>query len=573
MAGGISASGLITGIDSNAIIQQLMQLERQPITRLQNRITTLNTQRTALTNVTETLRTLRSRAQDFRLLDPFNKYTASSGDEDILAASVSGASPPQGTYSVQVIQLATATTAASGGRVSADINPNAVLQNSGISMGITGGTFSINGVSFTVDPAADSLNDILNAINASSAGVTVSYDSTQDRVVIANTTPGDPSVITLGRASDTSNFLTAIGVRGATQYTNASGSTEVQSSAVLGAVNPLGKLDEANLRNGPVTAGTFSINGISITVDPTTDALADVLSRINSSDAGVIASFDPINDVIRLQSKLLGSRNISIGATGDTSNFVSVFALDTAVQTSGNDAQISVDGGPVLTRNTNTITDAISGVTLNLKDLGTASVTVSPDEDAAISAVRAFISQYNSAVSDIRNLTAANGTLRGDSGLRSIESTLQSLLFSTVPGNNPTYTNLVDIGLNTGSNFNSREFLPVQLDEEKFRAALREAPTTVRALFTNNDKTGIGDLFEDYLDGATATTGFLSERTRTNGAIDRQIAAINERIRAMEERLTQRENRLRQSFTRLEQVSANLRAQNAALARFSSGVF
>jgi len=573
MAGGISASGLITGIDSNALIQQLMQLERQPITRLQNQITTLNTQRTALTNITNTLCTLRSRAQDFRLLDPFNKYKSTSGDEDILTASGSGSSPTQGTYSVQVIQLATATTAVSGGRVSADIDPNATLENSGISMGITGGTFTINGVSFTVDPTTDSLNDILNAINSSAAGVTAAYDLAQDRVVIANTNPGNTSVITLGRASDTSNFLTAIGVRGATQYTNTNGSTEVRSATVLGAVSTLDKLDDANLRNGPVTAGTFSINGISITVDPSTDALSDILSRINSSDAGVIASYDPINDVIRLQSKLLGSRNISIGASGDTSNFVSVFALDTAVQTAGKDAQISIDGGPVLTRNTNAITDAISGVTLNLKDTGTATVTVSPDEDAAISAVKAFIDQYNTAISDLRNQTAVNGTLQGDGGLRSIQSTLQSMIFSTVPGNNPAYTNLVDIGFNTGSNFNSKEYQPIQLDEEKFRTALREAPSTVKALFTNTNKTGIGDLFEGYLDGATSTTGFLSERTRTNGAIDRQIAAINDRIRAMEERLTQRETRLRQTFMRLEQISANLRTQNAALARFGTGVF
>lgn len=573
MAGGISASGLITGIDSNALISQLMQLERQPITRLQNRITELNTQRTALTNVTNTLRTLRSRAQDFRLLDPFNKYTSSSGDEDVLTTSVSGSSPLVGTYSVQVIQLATATNAVGGGRVSQDIDPNATLENSGISTGITAGTFSINGVEFTVDPTTDSLNDVLNAINASAAGVTATYDASQDRLVIANTDPGNTAVITLGRASDTSNLLTALGVRGATQYTNTNGSTEVRSSTVLGAVSTLDPLDQTNLRNGPLTAGTFSINGVSISVDPTSDALSDVLSRINSSDAGVIASYDPTSDVIRLQSKLLGSRNISIGAAGDTSNFLSVFALDTATQTVGEDAQISIDGGPTLTRNSNTITDAISGVTLNLKETGTARVTVSPDEDAAVNAVKAFIDQYNAAVSELRNQTATNGTLQGDSGLRSILSTLQNTLFSTVPGNNPAYTNLVDIGFNTGTTFNSREPQPVQLDEEKFRKALRDAPSAVKALFTNDDKTGIGDLMEDYLDGATSTTGFLSERTRTNGAIDRQIASINDRIRAMEERLTQRETRLRQTFTRLEQISANLRSQNAALSRIGSSVF
>lgn len=64
MSGAFNAGGLITGLDTNTIIRQLMPNERQPITRLQQRITTLQTQQSAVRDLRTQLLALRNAWQD-----------------------------------------------------------------------------------------------------------------------------------------------------------------------------------------------------------------------------------------------------------------------------------------------------------------------------------------------------------------------------------------------------------------------------------------------------------------------------------------------------------------------------
>ncbi|NJL29552.1 MAG: hypothetical protein HC897_17530, partial [Thermoanaerobaculia bacterium] len=93
MSGLISSGGLITGIDSNTLIQQLLQLDRQPAVRLETRVTTLRTQQTALREIRTQLQTLRNRAQDFRLDNVFSAFEANSSDSAIATATVASANP------------------------------------------------------------------------------------------------------------------------------------------------------------------------------------------------------------------------------------------------------------------------------------------------------------------------------------------------------------------------------------------------------------------------------------------------------------------------------------------------
>ena len=75
MSGTFSAGGLITGLDTNTLIAQLIELERQPIVRLQQRIASLETQRDAIGDVRTQLQTLRNRAEDFRLITVFGQFS------------------------------------------------------------------------------------------------------------------------------------------------------------------------------------------------------------------------------------------------------------------------------------------------------------------------------------------------------------------------------------------------------------------------------------------------------------------------------------------------------------------
>lgn len=568
MSGGFSVGGLITGLNSNQIISQLIEIERIPINRLRSKIGEFERQRDAVRELRNTLLTLRNRLQDFRLTNIFNQFQSTSSDEDVLTADISGENPVAGSYVVNVTQLASATTASSSARLGANINTAAALSSSGIAAEITSGTFSINGVQFTVDPSTDSLDSIIAAINASSAGVTASYDADTDRINIENTAANNTSIINLGATGDTSNVLDVLRVSGATQFTNGNGSTQLTGTANLGAVAPADVLNTVAFAGGAVTSGSFTINGVTVTVDATVDSLSDVLGRINDSDAGVTASYDASTDTIRVVSDTLGSRTISFQS--GTSNFLDVTNLSAATQTAGADSQFTINGGPVLTRNSNEVADAVGGVTLRFLSQGASTVTVSVDDDAIVEDVQEFLTAFNDAVAGIREQIAVDGALAGDSTFQQIESFLRQNIFSQVTGISGTLQSLVDIGISTGNDFDSSRVSPLELDEDKFREALRTNRANVRDLFSNSGETGIADLMFDYLDEATSTTGYLNERVKSNGSIDQQIQDINDRIARMEDRIESKERRLRMQFAQLERMASQFQAQGNSLAGIAS---
>jgi len=573
MGGTISAGGLISGLDSNSIIAQLVSLERRPITRLNGQITVLKQQQEAVRSVRTQLQALRNRAQDFRLNQVFNAFTASSSKTEVIAASVTGASPVQGSFAVDVTKLASATVASSSARLGAAINTTAALDSSGINTAIDAGTFSINGVQFTVDPTTQSLDDILNAINASAAGVTATYNATTDAVTIANTAPANTNLINFGAQGDTSNLLSAINVKSATQATNGNGSTEVSSTVNLGAVDPTDVINTSNFAGGAVTAGSFSINGISISIDPTTESIQDILGKINASDANVSASFDSATDRISFTSNTLGSRTISFGSGSDTSNFLTVTNLTTATQAAGDDATFTINGGPTLTRNTNEVNDAIAGVTIKLQSIGTSTVAVSSDNDSVVEDVKTFIDEFNKSVDLIRQITAAGEALSGDGGIRTVETYLRGNVFNQIPGLSGDFSSLLDIGISTGTDFSATESQTLKLDSEKFLNAIQDDRINASRLFSNDDGTGVADVFFKFLDDATGASGFLNERAKANGTIDRQVSNINDSVSRQEERIAKYEERLRRQFLNLEQLSANFQNQSSALSGLRFGSF
>ncbi|MFA6240446.1 MAG: flagellar filament capping protein FliD [Candidatus Hydrogenedentales bacterium] len=567
MSGAFSVGGLVSGLDSATLISQLVALERQPITRLEDQINLFSVKQEAIQTLRTTLTTLRNTVRDFQLTNQFSQYAATTSDSEILTAEISGESPVSGAYTLNVTQLASATVARSSTRIGSAINSSVALNSSGLAEDVTAGKFSINGVVIDVDPATQSLDDVLSAINSSSAGVTATYNATTDKVTIANTASNNTNIINFTYSGDdeddVSNFLTTIGVTSSTQYTNGNGSTETIGTRNLGAVAPSDPLNTVNFAGGALTSGAFQINGVTITVDATTDALSDVLQRINDSGAGVTASYDSTTDSIQVVSDTLGSRTVNFQS--GTSNFLNVTNLTTATQIAGQDAQFTINGGAVQTRNSNEIADAIGGVTLNLQSTGTSTVKVSMDTDAVVESVQEFIDDFNASITELRGLVASGGALASDSTIQSIESFLQSTIFNSVSGLGGDYSNLLDIGISTGDGFNSESIPQLELDQDAFMEALREGRVNVSNIFSNSDKNGIMDQMFTYLDDATGSSGFLNERAKSNGIIDQQIEALNDRIARMEDRATQYETRLKKQFSRLEQLSATYQSQNSAL--------
>ena len=569
MSGLFSAGGLITGIDTNSLVSQLMQIERQPILRMQDQITALEAKQTAINSLRTELSNFRNTLQDFRFGGEFNKFKTENSVETVATSSISGPNPTPGAFSVNVIQLASATIGTSNGRIGASIDPAVAFDSSGINTEVTSGDFSINGEVFTFDFSVSSLDDVIAAVNSSGIGVTASYDSLTDKVTFANTNPADTSIINFGAVDDTSNFLDVIGVDGAYQYTNGSGSTEVASSVGLGNIDQNISLDSQNYGVGVMTGGSFKINGITITVDPAVDGLSDVIERINASNAGVTVSYDSNTDGLRVVSDNLGSRTMSF--TSGTSNFLDVMNLTSATQVAGTDSQFTIDGGPVLTRNSNDISDVIGGVTISMKSIGASTITVNQDVDAGIAVVQEFVDGFNNSIQQIADAISDTGNLKGDFSIRSIKNELQSLLYESISGAADDRNNILDIGISSGSAFDSTAVFKIEIDDEVLREAFTQGATSVENIFVNDAETGIGDLMFSYLDNITETFGFLNDRSKANGSIDLQIQSLRDRIDSSEERLVIKEQRLRSSFIRMEQLSSQYQSQASSFNNFASG--
>jgi len=174
----------------------------------------------------------------------------------------------------------------------------------GLSVGA--GSFDVNGITITV-AADDTLNDVLASIEASGAGVTAAFDEDTETILLTRTDLG-PDDITL--ENDTSGFLAATKLDAA--------------SAALGTIDETTAViaDVASLST--ISSGTFEINGVAVTVDVLNDSIDDLLERINSSGAGVTASYDPSTGELGIQADDSSDLVLQDG----TSNFLSVFGLE-----------------------------------------------------------------------------------------------------------------------------------------------------------------------------------------------------------------------------------------------------
>lgn len=248
----------------------------------------------------------------------------------------------------------------------------------------------------------------------------------------------------------------------------------------------------------------------SITIDPANNTLAGVRDAINAANAGVTATI--VNDGGAAGNRLVltasdsgaaNSLKISV-ADGDGNsldgNGLSALAYDpTAAAGSGKnlsqkaaarDALLEIDGIAV-TQPTNTVKNAIEGVTLNLMQANVGeklTLTVSRDTRAVTAAVDAFVKAYNNASGTLKSLTAfngagaQNGVLLGDSTARAIQVEMRELLSASVDSGGA-LTTLSQIGVGF-----TRDGV-LALDNAKLNTAIDKNFDDIAALFAKLGKT------------------------------------------------------------------------------------
>lgn len=326
---------------------------------------------------------------------------------------------------------------------------------------------------------------------------------------------------------------------------------------------------------GPVS---FQIDagGVSlpISADPNLQSIAAAINAANTANdlgvrAEVIDTGNTTNPAERyelvLRSTQPGAANgFTISFDDGPPEFEQLIADLNANQRDAQDAELDVNGVTVF-RSTNTISDLFAGITIDLRSADqTKDVTITVATDGAETAkkVKDLVDAYNSAVDFFTAQSAldANGKasspLFGDPTLRSIRSSLRSIVGGSVATGNEAYQLLSQVGITADKDGK------LTFNQSRFEEALADDEQAVTRLFTDstNGITGrLRDQIDVYTDGVD---GLLKTR---NDGFDRLVKQTTDRIDQAERRLTLYQQQLEAKYANLETLLARLQGQGSSV--------
>lgn len=557
----LALSGLASGMDWQSLIDALANAERAPETQWKQTQTQINTRNAAFTTIKTNLTSLQSAIKALQDSSLYASRTVQSSNTAVATATTDGGAN-LGSFVFNITQMAASAQLRGSANVSSALSPdgnlaNVTLGTAGFASAVTAGTFSVNGKQVAI-ATTDSLQQVFDKISTATNGaVTASYNSGTDKITLSSAQP-----IVLGTATDTSNFLQVTQL-----YNNGTGS--VSSASALGSARLTAAMASSNLTtavtDGGAGKGEFTINGVSITYNSSSDNIQNVLDRINNSAAGVTASFDAQNDRFVLTNKSTG--DVGIALQDVTGNFLAATGLAAGSLTRGKNLLYTVDGGTQLVSQSNTITAASSGITgLNVTalQLGSTTVGVASDTGKISSAIQTFVTSYNNAQSYISSQMTVNtasdkavtaGVLTGDSEANGIASTLRSMAFSFASSSGATgkINSLADLGIQTNGQNNTLSLS----DTSSLNDVLTNNLSAVQSFFTDA-ASGWSTPFENYL---TNTIGDDGSLTSHQANLTKQSSAIDDQIAALEKTITADSNRWTAEFQQMEQVQASINQQ------------
>lgn len=308
---------------------------------------------------------------------------------------------------------------------------------------------------------------------------------------------------------------------------------------------------------------------LTVATGTTLEGLRDTINN-DSGNPGVTATIINTGTAYKLvlTGKDTGStKSTSVDAgttldgTGGTTDFTSAaFTVNQAAQ----DAKLRINGIDIV-RTSNTISDAITGVTLTLKKESTTAVAVSVtnDSDSIKKKVEDFVKAYNDVVTYVSaksvydSTTKVGGPLTGDGTARGIISSIRGVATSIVSGAPADLRTLADIGITTNTKDGT-----LTIDSTKLSDKIAGRLDDVAALFTTAT-TGIANQMWSYTDSVnTSTTGLIP--TKQTG-ISSIVKGITDDITRMQNRLDKMEENLRIQFAGLEKLIGGLSAQGTFL--------
>jgi flagellar hook-associated protein 2 len=343
----------------------------------------------------------------------------------------------------------------------------------------------------------------------------------------------------------------------------------ITSSLALGHIQVSVGMASANLQTAIQDDGTgqgaFTVNGVTINYNAGTDSIQNVLDRISNSAAGVNAAYDSLNNRFLLTDKTTGDVGISIQDVAGKGNFAAATGLATGTLQRGQNLLYTVNDGPQLVSQSNTIGPVSSGITgLSVTALknGSVTVTVGSDTTKINSAIQKFVTDYNTAQTSISaqqivttgsdGKTSA-GTLTGDLTASNIASQLRSSVFSAVSGVSGAITMLSNLGIQTNGQDNT----------------LKVTDPTALANALANNLSSVKSFFSDPTNGwATKANAFITNTIGDNGTIPNHLASLTSQTNNLSTQMANLEKKIASDsahwtseFQAMEQAQSQINQQ------------
>jgi len=584
--------------DPNVIISALLNVQQQPITQIQTQIKNVQTDQSIYSSIGADATALQNAAFSLSLQSTVQANAVTSTN----SASVTATANPNvaaGNYTVAVSHLATSTTATSTAQLGLAINGTTPLSGLNLSSPVTAGSFSvvIDGKvqQVNVDPtksltdpngALTLLQQTLTAgLQASDPGISATATVSGNKIQIQVSGGSAAHTISFGASGDSSNFLQAMNLSTANATVTGGGSATMSSSAVVGVAQTGAILTQANLATGlNNTTGSFTVNGVSIGWDASQDSISSVIGKINSSSAGVTATYNANTDQLQLSNTATGQGAMALQDV--QGNFLAAMNLapgTTNAEILGQNASLSINGGPTIYSASNTITNAIPGLSINALALTTgapATLTVGPDVSGITKNVQTFVTAANKLITDINTTQQKDPTtgtysfLLGDSTLTGLSNSVLNMITGQLTSSGA-YQSLQDLGITTGAvGSQPGTTNGLTLDTTKLAAALAANPSQVAALFAgtvaNNGFQGVGQQLNTYLNQQTNPINgpFAQEQSTGNT----QITQYQARITEIQYQITQQRAILTSEFAAMTTALGSINAQSAALASLGISV-
>jgi flagellar hook-associated protein 2 len=600
----IRIGGLVSGMDIDQIVSDLMKVERMRVDKLYQQRQIMEWQKQDYREINLKLKALYDNVFNMKLQGTYLKYKAtgtlpSGTSSDIYFTATAGSNAVAGEYTVKVVSLAEHAKIESNAPITKELQGSGIVSNLTDTIEITPSNskfkISVDGVvqeitidsgSYTIGSLVENIRSKLDASNSlvkNKVKVEYFYDSAKGKYgltfapaesdnysynhnikIVLNAVPGADALGTLGFSD------------GAT-YTEIDPSKSIKDQRAIFKNDPFGGNENLTqfkftIENGDKSE-TFTFN--------VTDSINYILSKISSSEnIRVTAYYDPLTDKVVFKSKDTGTNaRIKIVNDPQGGNLFGpngAFNIDSGVEDTGENSVITLNGTTVENQS-NSFT--LNGIQFNLKqdmqesDLP-ANLRIEPDIDGVVENIKNFINLYNDTIDAINKklseeryrdyppLTdaqkkdmkedeiklweekAKSGLLRSDPLLSGIVDKMRQAVYTPVSGLPAEFDSLYDIGITTGS---YQEKGKLYLDENKLREALSKDLNAVMNLFTVTDekdstKNGIAVNLYDIL-----KSGIKSITDKAGGG-DFQIydnSVLARQIRDINERIDSMEEQLK----------------------------